>query len=61
MNAEKAPWVDAALVEYLDRLYPDRLLALGRSASEREVWLATGRAQVVAKLRAMTVEQTEQA
>jgi hypothetical protein len=43
------PAVSAELVERLESLYPDRCPSL--DASDREVWAAKGRAQVVAFLR----------
>lgn len=57
MASDKAPWVDAALVQYLDKLYPD--CAPDPDGRLRDIWMALGRVQVVRKLKRMLVEQAE--
>jgi len=43
------PSISKALVDWLDRLYPDR--CPNPNMLEREVWIAVGRADVVRKLK----------
>lgn len=46
----KTPVIPKALIEYLERLYPDRTPDL--TDSDRMVWYNAGRVSVVRKLRA---------
>jgi len=43
------PLISKALVDWLDRLFPDR--CPNPNMSDRDVWIAVGRADVVRKLK----------
>jgi hypothetical protein len=55
MSANRKPHVELQLVEYLERLYPNRCPAM--SDSEREIFAAGGAQRVITKLRAIANEQ----
>ena len=54
----RLPYVDAALLNYLEALFPDKCPE--PDASERDVWLTCGAVGVVRKLRSIHEEQREQ-
>lgn len=54
---DKLPYIDAATVEWLEKIYPDR--APEPEWSEREVWMARGAVGVVRKLRDLVEQQNE--
>ena len=51
------PKIDTELVEYLEKLYPDRAPSL--TTPEREVWFQSGQADLVRLLRAILDEQNQ--
>ncbi len=51
------PHVSEDLLEYIERLYPDKSPSL--KTPEREVWFRAGQASVAVKLRAVFDEQNE--
>lgn len=53
----KLPFVDDALVNYLERLYPDQ--APDPSEDERKIWINRGAVGVVRHLKALRKEQRE--
>jgi hypothetical protein len=55
MSTENFPAVSPLLVERLAALYPDQ--APSPADTERQIWMAVGRAQVVKKLRQLSEEQ----
>jgi len=55
----KLPHVAPELLSYLERIFPDQ--CPDPSASEREVWMKTGEAQVVRHLRHLQKEQEQEA
>lgn len=50
----KLPPVDPSLVEHLERKWPNSVPDL--DASDREVWAAVGRQEVIRYLRALTLK-----
>jgi hypothetical protein len=50
-----APAISDALIEYLNRNFPDRCPELGMTA--QEVWMAAGSARVIRHLRAVRERQ----
>lgn len=56
MEPEDLP-IPAALVKHLEETYPDRCPSL--TLPERDVWAATGRAEVVRYLRDLMERQNE--
>jgi hypothetical protein len=55
MSANRKPHVEIQLVEYLERLYPNKCPAM--SDSERDIFAAVGAQRVITKLRALANEQ----
>ena len=53
------PPIDEALVKRLDEVYPES--CADPAASEREIWMAVGARQVVRMLRAVYLEQQNEA
>lgn len=51
------PKVSPELIEYLERIYPDRLPSLG--TPEKEIWYEVGRVAVVRHLRSIFDEQNQ--
>ena len=49
------PHVDAKLLSYLERLYPDKYPDI--SVSERELWQASGAIQLIRHLRSIHEDQ----
>lgn len=50
------PYVDEQLVEFLEKIFPDRCPSI--EMTDREIWIRKGSVNVVAKLRDMLNEQT---
>jgi hypothetical protein len=50
-DEKRLPFVDAALVEYVTTLFPNRVPAI--DATDREIWASVGAQRVVAKLRSL--------
>jgi hypothetical protein len=55
VSDEKLPYVDLKLVEYLGRIFPNKLPAI--DVSERELWASVGAQRVIAKLQAVANSQ----
>jgi len=55
MDTEGFPPVSPQLVERLSKVFPDQCPE--PAYSDREIWMAVGRAQVVRKLRQVSAEQ----
>lgn len=56
---ENIPYIDDAILEYLDTLYPDRAPDL--KMSDREVWMRAGAVDVVRTLKRIRTEQEDEA
>lgn len=54
---DNLPAIHEALVKHLEETFPDRCASL--TAPKREVWAATGRAEVVRYLRNLMERQQE--
>ena len=61
MSQQQTPHVSLALVEWLEKLFPDRLPDPSAAISDRVLWAAAGSARVVRKLRQVHEQQTTQA
>lgn len=59
IDDSKLPYVEKALLEYLERLYPD--VAPEPTQSEREIWMNRGAVGVVRHLRLIYNELHENA
>lgn len=57
MAPERAPHVDAALVEWLSAKFPDRCPS--EADSSRQVWIAVGAQKVIKHLRKLVETQSE--
>lgn len=55
----KPPYVEQALIDYLNLIYPDRCPSL--KLSDREVWWASGERNVVRHIISLMEAQNEQA
>lgn len=51
MPDEKAPAISQAILDYLDRMFPDK--CPGEEVSDRKVWIDVGCRKVVNHLRAV--------
>jgi len=49
------PYVDKELIEWLERIYPDRTPSI--EMTDREIWVQRGNVNVVLKLRDLYEEQ----
>lgn len=58
MASEKQPHVPQAVIDYLASIYPDRVPHA--SMTDREIWMAVGRQDVIRKLRQMASSALEQ-
>ena len=58
MASDRHPPVSPLLVDHLATLYPDKVPDLGMT--DREVWIAVGRQDVIRKLRQMAQPSAEQ-
>jgi len=56
MTDRKKPPVDQSLVDWLSSVIPNRCPNIGDS--EREIWIAVGRQDVIQTLRALAKEQS---
>ena len=54
---DKIPYIEPALLEYLDRYYPDKAPEL--SWSDREVWFRRGACDVVRTIKRLHEEQQD--
>jgi len=48
MNEDLAPAFSQAQIDYLNRIFPDRVPDV--DASERDIWIAVGARKVIAKM-----------
>lgn len=53
----KSPLVSPELVKWLSDVFPDRVPSV--ADSDREIWMAVGRQDVIRKLRKLSVEQSQ--
>lgn len=58
MAADKAPLITQALIDFLDRVAPDRCPT--PEFTDREVWMAAGAAKLVRSLKRVKTEQETQ-
>lgn len=58
MSHEELPPITEALIQWLQELYPDRVPQL--DTPDREVWAAVGEQTVIARLRLLLVDLTEE-
>lgn len=56
-NPNAAPAIDSPLLDWLDKLYPERCPDIGQS--DREIWVNVGARQVVRRLRLELQRQEE--
>jgi hypothetical protein len=56
-DATKAPYIDPALVTWLERVFPNKCPKV--TDTEREIWMAVGTQGVIANLRAVSAAQQE--
>lgn len=57
MADQRLPAVDPQLVEWLTRVFPDK--CPDPEDTDREIWMAVGKQEVIKMLRARVNEQTE--
>lgn len=55
MSINKTPYIEEALLDYLEEVFPDR--APNIDASDRQIWVRVGAVQVVRHLRMLFNEQ----
>lgn len=53
----KAPYIDPALVVWLERVFPNKCPKV--ADTEREIWMAVGTQNIIANLRATSAAQQE--
>ena len=59
MSADRVPFIDPAIVECLQRLFPDKCPA--EHDSGRAIWMSVGAARVIRKMRQISERQTDNA